>query len=217
MKYKTLLLLACLMFTLGACFNDDGINGQGPIVIETRTVDAFTAIRSSLPASVFISQDTEQSLRIETHENVLPIIDSYVRNGELMLELNRSVRNIDRLNVYISAEDYERIRLSGAANLNSEGCLNLNDLEIRLSGAGNINVCGTAESLVVDISGAGNFQGFGMVAQNVNASVSGAGNMRVTAEQALDVTISGSGSIYYKGNPQINSNISGAGRLIDAN
>ena len=217
MKYKTLLLLACLMFTLGACFNDNGINGQGPITIETRTVEPFTAIRSTLPANIFISQEAEQSVRIETHENVLAVIDSYVIDGELILDLNRSLRNIDRLNVYISAEDYRRVELSGAANLSSEGCLNLDDLDIRLSGAGNINICGTAENLGVNISGAGNFQGFGMAAQSVNASVSGAGNMRVTAEQVLDVTISGSGSIFYKGNPQINSNISGAGRLIDAN
>ena len=217
MKYKALLLVACLMFTLGACINDSGINGRGAIVMESRPVVTFTSIRAGLPANIIISQEPEPSLRIETHENVLEAIDSYVLDGELILEFNRNVRNLDRLNIYVSSEDYENIRLSGAANISTEGCLAVDDLQVTLSGAGNLDFCGTADLLDVSISGAGNFRGFDMVAQTVEARVSGAGSMRVTAEQVLDVNISGAGSIYYRGNPQINSEISGAGSLIDAN
>lgn len=216
MKLKILLPFVALMMILGAC-HEHGIDAHGPIVRETRTVDAFTQITSSLPANVYISQGQEYEVVIETHEDILGVIDSYVSGGELILDLNRSIRNIDRLNVYVSAETYERIRLSGAANLESEECLSLNGLVVQLSGAGNINLCGSADQLSVGISGAGNFRGYDMVAREVSAIVSGAGNMRVTAEELLDVTISGAGSIRYRGNPQIFQNISGAGSLINGN
>ena len=216
MKLKILLPIMALTLIIGAC-HENGIDAHGPIVRETRTVDAFTAIDSSLPANIFISQDLEHGVVIETHEDILPIIESYVSGEELILGLTRSIRNIDRLNIYVTAEDYQRIRLSGAANLESEECLSLNGLVVQLSGAGNVNLCGTADQLSVGISGAGNFRGYDMVAREVSAIVSGAGNMRVTAEELLDVTISGAGSIRYRGNPQIFQNISGAGSLINAN
>ena len=216
MKLKILLPFVALMMILGAC-HEYGIDAHGPIVRETRAVDAFTQVTSSLPANIYISQELEHEVVIETHEDILPIIDSYVSGGELVLDLNRSLRNIDRLNVYVSAENYERIRLSGASNLESEECLSVDGLVVQLSGAGNINLCGTADQLSVGISGAGNFRGYDMVAREVSAIVSGAGNMRVTAEELLDVTISGAGSIRYRGNPQIFSNISGAGSLINGN
>lgn len=216
MKLKILLPIFAIMMILGAC-HENSIDAHGPIVSETRVLDSFTAIRSSLPANIYIIQETSHSVLIETHEDVMPHIDSYVSGNELILGFSRSIRNLDRLDVYVSAEDYERIRLSGASNIRSQGCLTVDDLEVQLSGAGNINLCGEADDLRVTISGAGNFQGFDMVAQEVRATVSGAGNMRVTAEQMLDVNISGAGSIRYRGNPQIFSNVSGAGSLINAN
>lgn len=218
MKYRSIISLLSLVLVFSAChYSDDGISGNGPVVSEVRVVDTFSSISSSLPANIFISQDPEQSLRIETHANIMPLVQTNVVNGELILELSGSIRNLNRFSIYISAADYERIRLSGAANIRSEGCLAVDDLDVRLSGAGNINLCGEVDNLSVRISGAGNFQSYDMIAQEVNAVVSGAGNMRVTAEQILDVTISGAGSIFYRGNPEIFSSISGAGALINAN
>lgn len=216
MKYR-FLMLASLVLALNGCYYDYGYDAHGPITIETRTVNTFNAINVSLAANIFISQEPTQNLRIETHEDILPFIDSYVVDGELILDLRRNIASMSRLNIYISAEDYERIRLSGAANIRSEGCLSLDNLEMRISGAGTVNLCGETEVLDVRISGAGNFQGYGMVAEEVDATISGAGNLRVTAESILDVRISGAGSVYYRGNPQISSDISGAGSLINAN
>lgn len=216
MKLKILFPLLALTLIIGAC-HENGIDANGPIVRETRAVTPFTAIDSSLPANIYISQDLEHGVVIETHEDLMPVIESYVSGDELILGLTRSISNIDQLDVYVSAEDYQRIRLSGASNIRSEECLSLNSLVVQLSGAGNINLCGVADDISVGISGAGNFQGYDMVAREVSAIVSGAGNMRVTAEEILDVTISGAGSIRYRGNPQIFTNISGAGSLINAN
>jgi hypothetical protein len=39
----------------------------------------------------------------------------------------------------------------------------------------------------------------------------------VTVDNDLDITISGSGDVFYKGHPDINSSITGSGKVIDAN
>ncbi|MCE7995473.1 MAG: DUF2807 domain-containing protein [Roseivirga sp.] len=216
MKLKNLLLLVMALTLVVSC-DDNGIFASGSIISETRSVDNFHSLDISVPANIYISQEPDQNLRIETHENIMSVVETVVINGELNISLSRSLRRLETLDIYISAADYERIELSGAASLRSEGCLNLDNLDIRSSGASNFNLCGQADEVSLRLSGASNFKGYGMEAQTVRAVVSGASNIRVTAEQLLDVTISGASQIRYKGNPQINSDISGAGSLVNAN
>lgn len=216
MKLKNLFFLLAAITLVSAC-DDNGIFASGNIISETRSVDDFNSIDISVPANIYISQEPDQNLLIETHENIMNVVETVVINGELNITLSRSLRRVETLNIYISAADYERIELSGATILRSEGCLTLDNLEIRSSGASNIDICGQADELDVRLSGASNFKGYGMESQIVNIRVSGASNMQVTAEQMLDVRISGAASVRYKGNPQINSDISGAGSLVNAN
>lgn len=216
MKLKYLLFLLAAVTVISSC-EDRGIFAGGNIISETRLVDDFHSLDISVPANIYITQDPSQDLMIETHENIMRVVETVVINGELNISLNRNLRNLETLNIYISAADYERIELSGAASLRSEGCLNLDNLEIRSSGASNLNICGQVDELRFRLSGASNFRGYSMEAKTVNAVVSGASNMRITAEELLDVTISGASQIRYKGNPQINSDISGAGSLVNAN
>ncbi len=216
MKLKHLLFLLAAVTVISSC-DDRGVSGIGNIVSETRLVDTFHSIKVSAPANVYIRQDQNQELRIDTNENILSVIETVVIDGELNISLSRNLRNIQALNIYINAADYERIELSGAASLRSENCLDLDNLEIKSSGASNLNICGQVDELRFRLSGASDFRGYNMEAQTVKAVVSGASNMRITAEELLDVTISGASQIRYKGNPQINSDISGAGSLVNAN
>lgn len=216
MKLKNLLVLMAAAAIISSC-DDRGIFASGSIISESRSVDDFHSLDISVPANIYISQEQEQSLRIETHENIMSIVETVVINGELNIRLSRSLRRLETLDIYISAADYERIELSGAATLRSEGCLTLDNLEIRSSGASNLDICGQADELSLRLSGASNFKGYSMEAKTVRAVVSGASDIRVTAEELLDVTISGASQIRYKGNPEINSDISGAGSLVNAN
>ena len=216
MKLRNLLFLVMPLAVITSC-DDYGIFASGNIVSETRVVDNFTSLDIAVPANIYISQDPEQNLRIETHENVMRVLETVVINGELNINLTRSLRNLDRLDIFISATDYERIELSGASTLRTEGCLQLDELTITVSGASKIDLCGQADLLDVRLSGASDFRSYGMEALEVRAVVSGASDMRVTAEELLDVTISGAASIRYKGYPEIHSAISGAGSLVNAN
>ena len=216
MKLKQLLFLLAAITVVTSC-DDRGIFANGNIISESRSVANFTSLDISVPAKIYITQDPQQEVRIETHEDIMATVETNVVNGELNIGFSRSIRNLSTLNIYISAADYERIELSGAAKLSSEGCLTLGTLEIRSSGASNINICGQADEVSLHLSGASEFKSYNMQAQTVRAVVSGATNVQVTAEQQLNVIISGASRVRYKGNPQIDSDISGAGSLVNAN
>jgi hypothetical protein len=73
------------------------------------------------------------------------------------------------------------------------------------------------EELKISLTGTGSFMGFSMRAGDCQVDITGTGNCEITVDNSLDVTIDGTGSVYYKGNPDINEDITGSGSLIDAN
>ncbi len=215
-KQNSLLLLLALVLFIGGC-DQDGINGRGEIVTQSRNLGDFHSVRVSVPAKVFITQGSQQSIQVETHENIVGIVETYVMDGTLRVEIDRNIRNLGTLNVYITAPDFQKLSLSGAANLRSEGNLILDDLALSVSGASDIDINGNVDVLTVRSSGASEVRGFSLLTKKVDAKISGAGSLRVTVSEELRVDLSGASNAYYKGQPTIISSTSGASKLINAN
>jgi len=70
-----------------------------------------------------------------------------------------------------------------------------------------------ADSLELDISGFGSFQGADLASQTAQIGISGAGNATVWAKTSLNVQISGTGSVNYYGSPQVSREVSGLGSV----
>jgi hypothetical protein len=76
---------------------------------------------------------------------------------------------------------------------------------------------GTVQEADYEVSGSGSIAAFGLQSQHAQASVSGAGNIELTATEQLSADISGAGNVQYKGHPKVSEDISGAGSLAEAN
>ncbi|WP_323756113.1 head GIN domain-containing protein [Roseivirga sp.] len=213
MKQQHLLLMPFAILALSGCSLDD-ITGNGLIITESRVVDDFHSVKLQIDADVYLLQDDEQTLRIETYENLMAIVDTYVSNGELIIKSNHNIRKARRLKVYISAPDFQNITLTGSGDINSENCMDLDHLNLKISGSGKIDICGTVDSLTASISGSGDINSYGLNAKVVDVNLSGSGKIKVTAIDNLAIRISGSGDVYYKGDPLVDSKISGSGRVI---
>ncbi len=216
MKRHNLLLLCLGLLVLASC-SDNGIFGEGPIISETREVNSFHSIRSEIGADIYLTQESPQSLRIEANENLLAIIDTRVVNGQLIIDTDRSFRSTSRIQVHISAEDFRRITLTGSGSLESMNCMELTELDLTITGSADVQFCGSVNELSTTITGSGNIDAYGLEANEVEATITGSGDIKITALESLDVRISGSGSVRYKGNPVVTSDISGSGRIRDAN
>ena len=60
---------------------------------------------------------------------------------------------------------------------------------------------------------AGNYNGQDFISDITKVAISGLGSATVWASEELEVDISGGGSVRYKGNPVIDENVSGIGRI----
>jgi hypothetical protein len=67
------------------------------------------------------------------------------------------------------------------------------------------------------MTGVGNIEAYEMKVNTCNVTLTGVGDCKLYVLDQLNVTITGVGYVYYKGDPVINSKITGLGKLIDDN
>lgn len=202
-----LLLLGTLL--LSAC----GVRGSGNVQTEERQVRDFSAISLDGFGKLIVEQTGAESLSITADDNILPLITSEVRDGTLYLGFReRQLNTVNELTFRVTVNDLEAIDLSGAGSIEATN-IETNQLRITSSGAGDVNVSGTADEQEVRLSGAGNYNGENLVSKDATVEVSGVGNATVQVSDSLAAEVSGVGSVTYIGDPQVKQEISGAGSV----
>lgn len=233
------------IFTLSGCFidiNDDGnglfgcISGSGSTETQTLDIDEFTSIKLEINLDVYITQGDDFSVEVEGKENIIDDLKLSVSNNTWTIDTDHCTRNIGNMKVYITMPNIEYLKISGSGKIIGENTFTGNDIELRISGSGDMDLSletdnieakisgsgemwleGNSSNFDFKISGSGDLNAFDLESDNVDVRISGSGDARVRAIDELNVTISGSGNVYYKGSPSINVHISGSGNLIDSN
>jgi putative autotransporter adhesin-like protein len=211
-----------------------GEPSSGKIITQTREVSDFLAVEINYPAQVFISQGNTESVKIEAEDNVLPGLQTEVRNGQLRIyyqaEQGKHVNPRKTVKITIVVKDLKDVEfnsageltvtglktdnldvsLSGAGNLKLNNVL-ITKLAVNLSGAGSMTASGTADDLQLDISGFGSFNGKELHGKTANVNLSGAGSATVWVDRELSADVSGLGSVNYYGTPSVTKRINGIG------
>ena len=217
MKNLVILPIVLLLALISSCSRDT-ITGSGDLTSEFRNVANFTKVSSEGIFEVTITQGTSQSIEIIADDNIMHKVKTKVVNNELRLYLDddNSYRDIN-LQANIAVPRVNGIKNSGAGNVTIYDVMEDGSFNVFNSGSGNISIDGYAESLSIKNEGSGNFYGFLFDINICNVDISGSGNGEVSCVDNLDIHIKGSGDVYYLGSPSIEADISGSGKIIDAN
>lgn len=217
----------------------DVVRGEGPIVSESRYTRSFEEITLNIPADVYIYQGNDEVVTIDAQGNVIDVIDTDVHSGELEISFADRVvvKKYERIKIYITTKDLTAVRISGSGNVYNDTPILTDELTLRISGSGEIDLhdldtplvdasisgsgklylSGFTKDETFRISGSGDIYAFNLLSEKADVNISGSGEAELMADHYLYANISGSGSIYYKGHPDIDSHISGSGRIINAN
>lgn len=245
MKKKVLFFVALfLLITLliASCSLIGGVDGSGNIQIETRAQGAFDVVEIEYPgAEVIIQQGEKESVEIEADDNLLPQLSTETLSGTLTIkslaaDWKESVNPSQPVKIVITARDVNEIVLSAPVGdvdmtdwhadtlkfvLSGGAQVKLNDIEvdrldIDLSGAGDIYAGGAASDVNLILSGLGNFNAADLKSARATIDLSGMGSAVVQVEEDLDATLTGAGSIKYYGTPHVEQNVTGAGSVEPA-
>ena len=188
------------------------IKGNGKVEARQQNLDHFNSIDLSGMFEVELVKGNEQ-IEIITDENLHEHVDIYVENDELVIDTKDKYLEAEQVLLRIYSKELNEIDVSGAISLKTEGRLHTNHFKLDVSGAceGDLDI--EAESLDIEVSGAGEINALDLQAQKVHVGITGAGEIEVSAEEALDVAITGAGEVRYAGDPVVNKKISGAGEI----
>lgn len=220
---KTFLMLLGLFIALTATAQQKAVlTGNGKMVKEKRELTGtFSKLNISGPFDVkLVSGNGKLILRGE--ENLLPLITTEVSNGTLSIGTVQPLKPGTNKKIYVEIpyEQLVQLRLTGPGNvtvnpairnnidimLDGSGSVRLaaknNTLKACVLGSGSIRLKGSTASLECRVIGSGTVNSIELDADNVNALVSGSGNVNALSNYSIIGRISGSGTIAFSGNPK---------------
>jgi len=229
LRLSILLGIVALLFSAcGASY----IRGSGNVINEERVVNNFDGVNMAGYGEVIINQGDEESLTIETDENLMQYILTEVRNNTLYIEFSENIISDPSLSITfnLNVTNLESLELSGAGSFdipvletpslgilfNGAGNIQLaslsaDELTVQINGAGDIDLAGEVGTQDVVISGAGQYSTPDLKSRQADVLVEGLGKVEIWATDTLTVDIEGAGSVNYYGSPSVTQNIEGPG------
>jgi hypothetical protein len=233
---KSFFFMGSLFLVLfGAACRERTIDGSGNMRGESRAISGVHTVSLGWDGEMDIVQGENESLTITADHNILPLITSNVRHGELVITIDRPyrsdlVRPSQPARYELTVRDLSAINVTGSAvvaagslqvneltaSVSGSGQIHIDNLDAtllvaRLTGSGNVAVAGHVGAQEISISGSGAFQAAQLRSRQVSVSVTGSGEATVWAEELLDVTVSGSGRVAYYGQPALRQTVTGSG------
>lgn len=190
------------------------IKGSGELKTERRDVPVFTNVKVGGASQLeIVSGASEQSVEIETDDNLLELTETYVKNDTLHVERRGNVWTKSPLRIRIAVANLNGLDLSGASRADVKN-VRTDKFDLELSGASKVHLAGEAATLNADLSGASNLEADNFKTVKAYVDASGASRASVFVTDDLNSEASGASKISYAGNPtQVRKNESGASRV----
>jgi hypothetical protein len=236
MKKLILFSLALpLLFTAceKKCVEDSGLHSTKEF-----TVKPYNEIVVSGPVKLIMRQDSSFKVNIQADSNVISLIKAEVNKNGLVIELD-SKRYCGKDSVIVSAGigELKTLEAKGESRIYTASRINVNDLEIKSSGAttinldvnagklttttdgdAHINLTGQAGVHQVKSKGVIQMNAFDFITGIYDLNVEGVGKLNINVLNELKAKTSGATTIYYKGNPKkVKEDKSGVARLEKVN
>ncbi len=215
-------------------FTNKQVNGSGTIKKESRTAESFfnkLVIDGNGIATIKIGKAT--LIEIETDDNLLPLIESYVQDETLFIQpktkhtLNHTalkyqitVKNLDEIQTHgslkITCNSLQSDSLKISMNGSGEAYLNnisADTIKTSINGSALVKTSGKSKKQEVRISGSGKYESIKLQSDKADVKITGAGHALIFAKAHINGTVSGCGKIEYKGNPQIRMTANGNGSI----
>lgn len=234
---KSILFLALFCLTISNAQKSTKITGNGIEATITRSTAEYDKIVIGGSFEVKLIAGKEGNISIKGDENLLEFIKTDVNGGTLSVNFERG-KNImydykSSLEITIPFEKINSLELSGSGIVTTSDPINTDNLDVTAAGSGSVKfetnainlkiartgsgsvtAKGIAKNLEISSQGSGSTNAFDLISENVTASQSGSGSVRVNCTKNLVANQAGSGSISYKGKPEkVQKNSAGSGSI----
>lgn len=232
MRYKLAIVILLISLLAISC-QKKSISGNGIVREKTYSYADFNSINIKGAFEVHLLQDSNSYVKIISDENIIPEIQVSVSDSSLEVYPAKNIVRSKELQLIIACHNITSIVLSGASEITSDSVLNLETLNMSISGTGRIILNTVIKSLTINISGGADIllngqcdklnvsiTGIGKVdsqkkpTRYTSIDISGYGRALLNATEQLNINVSGFAKVSYIGEPIIKQNITGNAKLF---
>jgi hypothetical protein len=207
---------------LSSCISSQSffpVKGNGDTVEKTFNTTDFHGIEVSGGFDVTLTQGTSEGVTVSAQENLFEYIQVEVVQGVLKIYTDGNLMPTRSMKAQIAFKNLDQLRVSGGGDVVSQTDINVQDLDIELSGGGNLTTIIKADMLNCRLSGGGDARIDGNVTK-YDINMSGGGDL-VSSMDAGTVFchLSGGGNLTLKSGKEadeVNIDLAGGGNA-DAN
>lgn len=187
--------------------------GNGKVEPEPREVSAFHIVRVHGAIDLQIKPGPVQSVTIHAETNILPFIETKVKNGTLHLDTNATFQTRSRIVAVVEVAELREISTSGSGDI-ALSTLDQDTIVAITSGSGDIIIHGTVFVARLTSYGSGDINASSLSAKILQAETSCSGDIVAAASQQAEVRSFGSGNITVLGKPPVfNAKSHGSGDI----
>jgi hypothetical protein len=196
---KPLSTLVLLFFAVPVLVGQ--VRGNGNVEKQERRVGSFSGISVRSGIDLIIKQGDRSTVIIETDENLQEYVVTEVESGILNIYVKQNTRIIKRaaMDAYVTVDQLDRLKVSGGGDVQSQGQISTEDLDMAVSGGGDLQFDLKANRVKCAVSGGGDVSLEAIVGE-LKAAVSGGGDLDCVGDiGTLELSMSGGGDASIKG------------------
>ena len=228
MKTYVLLSLVAVMLSVSGCRVNIGEGGETiepseKIVRAKYPQEAFDKVDNHVVGNIQLVQSDKSRVTLSAPENYIELFEFENKDGRLDIRFAKKHVNINTedVTIIVYTPTLSEIKNSGVADIRLDslktnellvknsgvGSLQLNQvkakkIDVSCSGVGSINIDGQTDTAEYTCSGVGSIHAIEMMANEVNAKVSGVGGIDCYASDYINGRVSGVGGLNYAGHPE---------------
>lgn len=189
---------------------------------EKRNVSGYHAISVGGGIDLYLSQGSESVAVSASETQFRNLIKTEVKDGVLTIwydyKNSDNKRGDKHLKAYVSFKTLDKLNGSGGSDIDVDGTIKTNSLNldvsggsdfegkieadelvIEASGGSDVDISGSAKKLDIHASGGSDFSGYGLTTDICNLEASGGSDIEITVNRELNAVASGSSDVSYKG------------------
>lgn len=223
---KKLFLSLITLISLAAVAQEKIVADAGA---QKRTLGgSFTAISVSDGVDLYLMQGNEESIAVSaSDEKYMERFKTEVVDGTLKIYydykgINWATNDKRKLKAWVSFKTLEKIHASGGADVDVQGALSVNGLEMKFTSGSSfdgkvtakdltveqnsgsaVNISGNTGNIKVDVSSGAVFKGYNLAVDYCEAKATSGGGVRITINKELNAKANSGGGIKYKGSAVI--------------
>ena len=176
------------------------------------------AVSGSLDVT-YTQQSGKPKVEIYTSDNIIDLLDIYVKNGKLNLGFKKNVKvSYNKLEIRVTSEDLNAVNVAGSGDFKFTNGLKTDQLKMNVAGSGDITASNIqcSQGFTANVAGSGDIECKQLKAADMDISVAGSGDLKI--ENALvtsvNASVAGSGTVKISGNAdKANYSVAGSGDL----